>query len=100
MHNAAHHDTDARSDRELADAVRGHDTDAFSVLYARHYRAAYQYARLWAAASDRADDLVVEAFRQVLRRLRAGGGPTIAFRTYLITTIRTLGAAASAEDHY
>jgi DNA-directed RNA polymerase specialized sigma24 family protein len=99
MHSAAHHDTDARSDRELADAVRGHDTDAFSVLYARHYRAAHQYARLWSAAGDQADDLVAEAFRQVLRRLRAGGGPTTAFRTYLITTIRTLGAVASAGHH-
>jgi RNA polymerase sigma factor (sigma-70 family) len=36
-----------------------------------------------------ADDLVAEAFAKVLKRLAAGGGPDSAFRSYLMTTIRT-----------
>lgn len=86
---AADDDTDARSEEELAQAVRGQDTEAFGVLYARHYRAAYGFALLMAGGRDAADDLVAEAFLKVLRRVRAGGGPTQAFRSYLITTIRT-----------
>ena len=35
-----------------------------------------------------ADDLVAEAFAKVLDTLRSGGGPDLAFRAYLLTTLR------------
>jgi RNA polymerase sigma factor (sigma-70 family) len=44
------------------------------------------------------DDLVAEAFANVLDVLRRGGGPDTAFRAYLLTTIRNLAAAVNSRD--
>ena len=37
---------------------------------------------------DVADDIVAEAFTRVLGAIRAGGGPGLAFRAYLLTAVR------------
>jgi RNA polymerase sigma factor (sigma-70 family) len=41
---------------------------------------------------DVADDIVAEAFTRVLGAIRAGGGPGVAFRGYLLAAVRNLAA--------
>lgn len=78
------------SDPALIAAVRGGDLDAFGPLYVRHVEAARRLARGLARDQPEADDLVAEAFTKLLAALRGGGGPSIAFRAYLLTTVRNL----------
>ncbi len=75
-------------DAELIEAVRGGTVHAYGSLYARHVRAARNLALQLAKSSADADDLVSDAFAKVLVSLRAGGGPDLAFRPYLLTTVR------------
>jgi RNA polymerase sigma factor (sigma-70 family) len=87
----AHHPNPHQlSDPELIAAVRGGDVDAFGPLYTRHVEAARRLARGLARDQAEADDLVAEAFAKLLTALRGGGGPNLAFRAYLLTTIRNL----------
>ncbi|WP_211190199.1 sigma-70 family RNA polymerase sigma factor [Actinomycetospora sp. TBRC 11914] len=87
--------TDARSDAELLADLRGRPADhasssAFATLYDRHRDAARGLARQLARSPSDADDLVSAAFARLLEILRAGGGPTEAFRAYLLTSLRHL----------
>ena len=87
--------TDVRSDAELLVVVRGRPADqasslAFAALYDRHRDAARGLARQLARSPADADDLVSAAFARLLEILRAGGGPTEAFRAYLLTSLRHL----------
>ena len=75
------------ADAELISAVRGGDADAYGVLFERHVEAARRLARQLTSAGD-ADDLVSEAFAKVLGVLQRGGGPDVAFRAYLLTSVR------------
>ncbi len=86
---------DARSDAELLAVLRGRPADqasslAFAALYDRHREAARGLARQLARSPSDADDLVSAAFARLLEILRAGGGPTEAFRAYLLTSLRHL----------
>ena len=88
------------SDQELIESARSGDTSAFAELWRRHYRSAARVARQFTSSID-ADDLVSEAYARIFQRVRAGGGPTGAFRPYLYTTIRNLAStwgAAAAKD--
>ena len=78
-----------RSDEELAERARSGDTDSYRELWDRHSRAGRTAARSFARIAD-PDDLVSEAFLQILRALQGGGGPREAFRPYLYRTIRNL----------
>ena len=82
------HAQDTRSDEELITAVRGGDTEAYGVLYARHVEAARRLARHLSSVD--ADDLVSDAFARVLTVLQRGSGPDLAFRAYLLTAVRRL----------
>lgn len=75
-------------DVALIEAVRCGDVAAYGVLYERHRGAARRFAVALTATSAERDDVIAEAFTQVLRVLRAGGGPTEKFRPYLFTTMR------------
>lgn len=79
---------DVGSDAELIARVRGGDMDAYGELFERHRDAAQRLARQL-SASD-ADDLVSEAFAKVLGVLKDGRGPDLAFRAYLLTSVRRL----------
>jgi RNA polymerase sigma factor (sigma-70 family) len=81
---------DPRSDAELISEVRGgaEASRAFGVLYARHQVAARGLARQLARSSSDADDLVAGAFTRMLEVLSEGGGPSEAFRAYLLTSVR------------
>ncbi|MFD7156243.1 sigma-70 family RNA polymerase sigma factor [Kribbella sp. NPDC059898] len=75
------------SDAEFIARVRNGDLEAYGELYARHHHAAERMARQLVPAND-ADDLASDAFAKVLDALRAGGGPDVSFRAYLLTTVR------------
>ncbi len=76
------------TDAKLIAAVRGGDADAYGMLYTRHADAARRLARALARNHSDADDLVAEAFTKLLGILKAGGGPDLAFRAYLLTSVR------------
>jgi RNA polymerase sigma factor (sigma-70 family) len=83
------------SDADLLSVIRGRPADAdstvaFGTLYSRHRDAARALARQLARSPSDADDLVSAAFARLLEILRAGGGPTEAFRAYLLTSLRHL----------
>jgi RNA polymerase sigma factor (sigma-70 family) len=80
---------EAPGDAELISAVRGGDVDAYGMLFERHVGAARRLARQLVPAGD-AEDLVSEAFIKVLGVLQRGGGPDVAFRAYLLTSVRRL----------
>jgi RNA polymerase sigma factor (sigma-70 family) len=69
------------------------DAPAFASLYVQHLPAARRTA-LALVPPDAADDIVAEAFTRVLAACAAGGGPSGAFRPYLLATVRNL-----ARDH-
>jgi len=77
------------SDAELIATVRAGDQAAYGVLWNRHNEAARKLAGHLRTPAD-ADELVSEAFYRVLRAITAGGGPDVAFRGYLLSTIRRL----------
>jgi RNA polymerase sigma factor (sigma-70 family) len=77
------------SDAELISAVRGGDLEAYGHLFERHVDAARRLARQLTPGLD-ADDLVSDAFAKVLGVLQNGGGPDLAFRAYLLTSVRRL----------
>lgn len=86
------------ADPELLAAVRAGDTAAFGVLYHRHREAARRLARALARDPSDAEDLVAEAVAKVLAALRAGRGPEVAFRAYLLTAVRHAGYDRARRD--
>ena len=80
---------DRRADADLVEAVRGGDRAAFGELYVRHRDSAYRFACVLLGTDQGAEDLVAEAYAKVLHRLASGGGPRTAFRSYILTTVRT-----------
>lgn len=79
------------ADGELLDACRAGRTEAFSVLWERHRRAALTAARGIAPGLD-AEDLVSDAYLKIYQLVVDGRGPRGAFRPYLYQTIRTAAA--------
>lgn len=89
----ARSDLSHSSDDELLALVHHDSAVALAELYRRHYADALRYARGLLRrypARECADDVVSEAVRKVLTALRHGHGPTIGFRQYLYTAIRTV----------
>lgn len=82
-------DIETPSDAELISRVRGGDVAAYGELFSRHVDAAKRLARQLVRGPD-ADDLVSDAFAKVLHVLQGGGGPDVAFRAYLLTSVRRL----------
>lgn len=82
------------SDADLIAAARRGDNVALDTLIGRHRAAAARLAgRL---APDSADVVLAEAVGVVAATLRAGGGPVVAFRPYLLTTVRRRNHARAA----
>ncbi len=86
MSTAVNHQT--WSDAELIAATRLGDGEAFGELYRRHLPAARAAARAMCRNRSDADDLVSEAFLNMLRILQNGNGPQLAFRPYLMVAVR------------
>ncbi|MGI5162051.1 sigma factor [Microbispora sp. CA-102843] len=85
------------TDMELLEAVRGGDTAAFGTLYRRHSAAARSLARQVVQSEDAVEDLLVETFARVLEAVRRGGGPSSAFRPYLLASLRRYAAAGVVD---
>lgn len=79
-------------DAALLRATREGDAAAFGSLYERHAGAALVVARQYTDSAADAEDVVSDAFANVHRALRGGGGPEIAFRAYLFTVVRRVAA--------
>jgi RNA polymerase sigma factor (sigma-70 family) len=77
-----------RSDAELITAVRVGDSGAYEELYRRHVDAAMAVGRHLTGSKADAEDVVSEAFARVLSVLQRGAGPEMAFRPYLLTSVR------------
>jgi RNA polymerase sigma factor (sigma-70 family) len=80
---------EAPSDAELISRVRGGDVSAYGELFSRHVEAARRLGRQLVRGTD-VDDLVSDAFAKTLQVLQSGGGPDVAFRAYLLTSLRRL----------
>ncbi|MGW8552633.1 sigma-70 family RNA polymerase sigma factor [Streptomyces tubercidicus] len=76
------------SDAHLIASTRAGDCAAYEELYSRHRKAAAAYARRFASCEVDIDDLVAEAFTNVLHVIRKGAGPTEFFRAYLLRSIK------------
>jgi len=79
--------TKFRTDNELIVATRAGDPDAYGQLWKRHYCAA-KHAAISATSTFDPDDLAQEAFAAVYLSILKNGGPTTAFRAYLLATVR------------
>lgn len=77
------------SDPVLLSRVRAGDADAYALLFERHRAAATAFAG-GLAGHHQADDLVAEAFTRVFDALQRDLGPTVSFRSYLLTSIRSI----------
>jgi DNA-directed RNA polymerase specialized sigma24 family protein len=75
-------------DAKLLNLVRAGDNGAFEVLRQRHEQAARRLADELIGSAAEANDLVEQTFAQVLEETSHGGGPTDAFRPYLLTAVR------------
>lgn len=76
-------------DEELAELARSGDREAYAELWQRHASAGRTAAWQFRTIAD-PDDVVSEAYLQILRALQRGGGPREAFRPYLYRTIRNV----------
>lgn len=78
---------DVLDDSALLTMARDGHQEAYAALFHRHSYAARRLAR-HLGQREETDDVVAEAFAQVLDLLQRGKGPDRAFRAYLFTTIR------------
>lgn len=74
-------------DAHLLHHAREGDDGAYAELFSRYRPVALRLARRLAPREE-AEDIVSEAFAQVLGQLRRGNGPDRAFRAYLLTSVR------------
>lgn len=79
---------DVASDLTLVESARAGSERAFAELWRRHHGAVIAATRSFTGFD--ADDIVQEAFAKVFAQIRAGEGPTIAFRAYLARTARNI----------
>jgi DNA-directed RNA polymerase specialized sigma24 family protein len=84
-------------DATLLNQVRTGDTSAFGVLYQRHFEAVRSLAHEIVTSPAEADHLVAETFSLVHDVTQRGGGPTDAFRPYVLTALRRAAAGTLAE---
>ncbi|MFE1166307.1 sigma-70 family RNA polymerase sigma factor [Nocardiopsis sp. NPDC058789] len=75
-------------DAEIIERVKAGDNAAYGTLYERHAGAARGLARQLLRGEAEVEDAVAEAFTKVLSVIQRGGGPSDAFRPYLLTAVR------------
>lgn len=84
------------SDDELVERARNHDERAYGELWLRHSAAAHAVARAYSSLDP--DDVVAEAFARILSAIRRGGGPSMGFRPYLLTSVRNVAHKWGAQQ--
>ncbi|WP_078851103.1 sigma-70 family RNA polymerase sigma factor [Streptomyces sp. NRRL S-237] len=86
-------------DHELTASIReGADQEAVRILYERHWRSVFHYARSCCRSAHTAEDLASEAFARTLEAVRDGNGPESAWRPYLLTVVRRTAAQWAASE--
>lgn len=88
---------DTKPDAELVTLTRAGNSTAYTALWNR-YSGAGRATALFFTHSFDPDDLVAEAYTKVLERILAGGGPTTAFRAYLMRTIQNIAISWSRVE--
>ncbi|HEY2288628.1 MAG TPA: hypothetical protein VGH88_23040 [Streptosporangiaceae bacterium] len=86
------------SDAALINAIRSGDPGAYDVLRSRHGAAARRLAGHLPHGQATVNDVVDWAFVQVLEAIRRGGGPTDAFRPYLLTAVQRAARDCAAGE--
>ena len=86
------------SDAELLNTIRSGDPGAYALLRERHAAPARRLAGQLVSGPGAADDVVASAFTQVLEAIRRGGGPTDAFRPYLLIVVRRAAISSVSGD--
>lgn len=87
------------SDPRILELVRQGVTEAFDVLYKRHFAVAQYVARSQTDNASDADDVVAEAFASVFQSLKEGKGPKEFFRAYLLTVVRRTAHDRNRKAH-
>ena len=87
------------SDAALINAIRSGDPGAYDVLRSRHGAAARRLASHLPHGPATVNDVVDWAFVQVLEAIRRGGGPTDAFRPYLLTAVQRAARDCAAGEN-
>lgn len=96
---------DSRDDIELLDAARDGEAEAYAELYRRYRPAARAAAASLRVPRCEREDVIEEAFANILAALRKGRGPSESFRPYLIAAVRNITFSRSrahvrAQDGY
>jgi len=86
------------SDAALINAIRSGEPGAYDVLRSRHGAAARRLASHLPRGQATVNDVVDWAFVQVLEAIRRGGGPTDAFRPYLLTAVQRAARDCAAGE--
>ncbi len=81
---------DCRDDTQLLDAARQGESEAYAELYRRYRPAARSAAASLRVPRCEREDVIEEAFANILAALRKGRGPSEAFRPYLIAAVRNI----------
>lgn len=81
-------------DADLVSRTREGDRSAYTELW-RRYAGPARAAALSFTTSFDPDDLVAEAFTRVYRAIINGGGPSTAFRAYLVRTVQNVAVSWS-----
>ncbi|MGV1007996.1 MAG: sigma-70 family RNA polymerase sigma factor [Dermatophilaceae bacterium] len=76
-------------DGALLDEVRAGHWDAYAELWRRHLPSAYAVASRYRGRGS-VEDIVGEASLRIYDRIRAGKGPTTNFRSYFLTTVKSV----------
>lgn len=77
-----------RSERELLEAIRCGDVEAYAGLYSLHHDAVQRLARRLCRDRYEADDVVSDVFCNTLRAINSGHGPRDEARAYLLRSVR------------
>lgn len=87
----------AADDSDLLAAARSGSAEAYGELWRRHLSAAYAVASRYRGRMS-PEDIVAEASARVLGLLRDGKGPQDNFRSYFLSTVRTVAVDHARRD--
>lgn len=84
-------------DADLLALTREGSSEAFAELWRRHLPAAYSVASRYKGRAA-AEDVVADASLRVYQLLQAGKGPQTHFRSYFLTTVKTVAVDSARRD--
>lgn len=84
-------------DADLLALTREGSSEAFAELWRRHLPAAYAVATRYKGRAA-AEDVVADASLRVYQLLQAGKGPQTHFRSYFLTTVKTVAVDSARRD--